>query len=62
MTREGSSQSVQTRVPAAEVAERPGHTVAVLLKVYTKVLDGQQETSNKRIDDLHGDESQTDPY
>lgn len=53
---------MQTRVPAAEVAERPGHTVAVLLKVYTKVLDGQQETSNKRIDDLHGDESQTDPY
>jgi integrase len=27
-------------VPAAEVAERAGHTVDVLLKVYAKCLDG----------------------
>lgn len=36
----------------AEVAERAGHTVDVLLKVYAKVLDGQRETSNQRITEL----------
>jgi predicted amino acid racemase len=43
-------------VSPAEVAERAGHTVDVLLKVYAKVLDGQRETSNKRIDELLGDD------
>ncbi|WP_346130088.1 hypothetical protein [Lentzea roselyniae] len=38
------------RVPAAEVAERTGHTVDVLLKVYAKVLDGQRDRSNDKID------------
>ena len=42
-------------VSPAEVAERAGHTVDVLLKVYAKVLDGQRETSNKRIDELLDD-------
>lgn len=37
-------------VPAAEVAERAGHTVDVLLKVYAKVLDGQRGSSNDKID------------
>lgn len=41
-------------VQPAEVAERAGHTVDVLLKVYAKVLDGQRETSNKKIEDLLG--------
>ncbi|MCS7484394.1 tyrosine recombinase XerC [Umezawaea endophytica] len=44
-------------VSPAEVAERAGHTVDVLLKVYARVLDGQRETSNKRIDELLDDES-----
>jgi integrase len=39
-----------TGVPAAEVAERAGHTVDVLLKVYAKVLDGQRDRSNDKID------------
>lgn len=39
-----------------EVAERAGHSVAVLLKVYAAVLDGQQETSNQKIGDLLGDD------
>ncbi|WP_394615235.1 tyrosine-type recombinase/integrase [Lentzea sp. JNUCC 0626] len=44
-------------LPPAEVAERAGHTVDVLLKVYAKVLDGQREKSNQKIDAmLDGDE------
>jgi integrase len=39
-------------VPVAEVAERAGHTVEVLLKVYARCLDGERATSNKRIEDL----------
>jgi integrase len=41
-------------LPPAEVAERAGHTVDVLLKVYAKVLDGQRDTSNRKIDELLG--------
>lgn len=41
-------------VPPTEVAERAGHTVDVLLKVYAKVLDGQRDTSNKKITELLG--------
>lgn len=39
-------------VPVAEVAERAGHTVEVLLKVYARCLDGERATSNRRIDEL----------
>lgn len=38
-------------VPVAEVAERAGHTVDVLLKVYARCLDGQRDASNGRIDE-----------
>jgi integrase len=38
-------------VPAPDVAERAGHSVDVLLRVYAKCLDGQQEIANRRIDD-----------
>jgi len=38
-------------VPASEAAERAGHSVDVLLKVYAKCIDGQQETANRRITD-----------
>jgi integrase len=38
-------------VPAPEVAERAGHSVDVLLRVYAKCVDGQQEIVNRRIDD-----------
>lgn len=43
-------------VPATEVAERAGHSVDVLLKVYAKCIDGQRETINKQIEDLFGGE------
>jgi integrase len=36
-------------VPATEVAERAGHTVDVLLKIYAKCMDGQTEIVNRRI-------------
>lgn len=37
-------------VPATEVAERAGHSVDVLLKVYAKCIDGQREIANQRIE------------
>jgi integrase len=37
-------------VPAPEVAERAGHSVDVLLKVYAKCVDGQREVANQRIE------------
>jgi integrase len=37
-------------VAAPDVAERAGHSVDVLLKVYAKCIDGQREISNRRID------------
>jgi integrase len=37
-------------VPAPEVAERAGHGVQVLLRVYAKCLDDGEGVSNKRID------------
>ncbi|GAA4204203.1 hypothetical protein GCM10022220_14490 [Actinocatenispora rupis] len=42
-------------VPATEVAERAGHTVDVLLKVYAKCIDGQRDVINKRIEDALSD-------
>jgi len=38
-------------VPATEVAERAGHTVDVLLKIYAKCIDGQTEIANRRIEE-----------
>ncbi len=38
-------------VPVTEVAERAGHGVDVLLRVYAKCVDGGQGRSNRRIDD-----------
>lgn len=37
-------------VPAPEVAERAGHSVDVLLKVYAKCIDGQADIVNQRIE------------
>lgn len=36
-------------VPAPDVAERAGHGVDVLLRVYAKCLDGHKEIANRRI-------------
>jgi integrase len=39
-------------VPATEIAERAGHSVDVLLRVYAKCIDGQRNKINKAIDGL----------
>jgi hypothetical protein len=36
-------------VHAPEAAERAGHGVDVMLRVYAKCIDGQQEIANQRI-------------
>ena len=33
----------------AEVAARAGHSVAVLLKIYAKCVDGQRDAINRKI-------------
>jgi integrase len=37
-------------VPPVQVAEWAGHGVAVLLKVYAKCIEGQDETAKRRIE------------
>ncbi|MEO8888899.1 MAG: hypothetical protein ABI429_06360, partial [Jatrophihabitantaceae bacterium] len=37
-------------VPAPEVADRAGHGVDVLLRVYASCIDGNEATTNNRID------------
>ena len=37
-------------VPATQVAEWAGHSVHVLLKVYAKCIDGQDEVARRRIE------------
>jgi integrase len=37
-------------VPATQVAEWAGHSVNVLLRVYAKCLDGQDEAARRRIE------------
>ncbi len=37
-------------VPPTEVAKRAGHSVAILMKIYAKCLDGQEDVMNTRIE------------
>jgi hypothetical protein len=37
-------------VPATEVAERAGHRVDVLLRVYASCIDGSEPIANQRIE------------
>lgn len=41
-------------VPPAQVAEWAGHSVEVLLKVYAKCLDGQDEIARRRVQEALG--------
>jgi integrase len=41
-------------VPATDLAARAGHSVDMLLKVYTKCIDGQEATVNQRTEDALG--------
>jgi integrase len=47
----GVSFWLNSGVDPVEVARRAGHTVAVLLKVYAKCLDGATARANQRIED-----------
>ncbi|GAA2456886.1 tyrosine-type recombinase/integrase [Actinomadura vinacea] len=47
----GVSLWLNSGVPATEVAERAGHSVKVLLQIYAKCIEGQQDRANRRIDD-----------
>ncbi|WP_259401422.1 hypothetical protein [Microbispora sp. H13382] len=38
-------------VHAPEAAERAGHGIDVMLRVYAKCIDGQREIANRRIED-----------
>jgi integrase len=38
-------------IPPAQVAEWAGHSVAVLLRVYAKCIDGQDQLAKRRIED-----------
>jgi integrase len=51
----GVSLWLNAGVPATDVAERAGHTVAVLLRVYAKCIDGQTDEINRRIERALGD-------
>ncbi|GAA4213085.1 hypothetical protein GCM10023074_63850 [Microbispora amethystogenes] len=42
-------------VPAPQVAEWAGHSVAVLLHVYAKCIAGQEEQARQRIADALGE-------
>ncbi|GAA2465088.1 hypothetical protein GCM10010405_56890 [Streptomyces macrosporus] len=45
----GVSRWLDSGVPAPEVAARAGHSVDVLLKIYAKCVDGQEQETNDRI-------------
>ncbi|GAA2035464.1 site-specific integrase [Catenulispora yoronensis] len=47
----GVSLWLNAGVGAPEVAERAGHSVNVLLRVYAKCIDGQAHVANQRIQD-----------
>lgn len=42
-------------IPPAQVAEWAGHSVAVLLKIYAKCIDGQDDIARRRIEDALGE-------
>ncbi|GAA1809000.1 hypothetical protein [Actinomadura chokoriensis] len=42
---------VNAGVHAPEAAERAGHGVDVMLRVYAKCIDGQRDVANQRIED-----------
>jgi hypothetical protein len=41
-------------VSPTEIAKRAGHSVEVLLRVYAKCVDGQEEITNHRIEEILG--------
>lgn len=50
------SSWIAAGVPLPDVAERAGHTVQMLTRVYAKFVHGTRDESNRRIQDFLGDE------
>jgi hypothetical protein len=46
--------------PPTQVADWAGHSVAVLLKIYAKCIDGQDGINRRRIEDALGDLGEDD--
>jgi integrase len=46
----GVSTWLNAGVPATQVAEWAGHSVAVLLRVYARCITGQQDEAKRRIE------------
>lgn len=44
-----ASRMLAKGVPATQVAEWMGHSVAVLLKIYARIIDGQAEAAKKKL-------------
>jgi integrase len=48
-------------VPPTQVAKWAGHSVDVLLRIYAKCIDGQDETAKRRIAEALGDDTTGSP-
>jgi integrase len=48
-------------VPAPQVAEWAGHSVHILLKVYAKCIDGQEEAAKRRIENSLAGTEEAEP-
>jgi integrase len=48
-------------VPPTQVAKWAGHSVDVLLRIYAKCIDGQDETAKRRIAEALGDDTAAPP-
>jgi hypothetical protein len=51
-----------TTTPLWRPAERAGHSVAILLKIYAKCVDGQDAIAKRRIEDALGDPGDDAPH
>jgi integrase len=49
-------------VPPAQVAEWAGHSIAVLLKVYAKCIDGQDQVAKRRIEEALRDSGEPEGH
>ncbi len=48
-------------VPAPQVAEWAGHSVEVLLRIYAKCIDGQDQAARRRIEEALGLDETPEP-
>jgi hypothetical protein len=58
---EPAEQRMPGREPAPQVAEWAGHRVHVLLKVYAKCIDGQEDVAKRRIENALAAKEEDEP-